>query len=221
MYDIFFISFNESNAEQNWVRVKNLHPNAYRIHGIRSISKAHLVCNQLSSTDKFWTIDGDNWLLEKLPSYVEEINEFDQVQFTTVDAIDHQIDSAGSVKLWKKDSFVNTDMSKGDFCKFATRNSIVIRKTLSEHRYDATPFEAWRHSFRRMVKCFGGILPSNVIELNVNKLEKHKTLNIWSYRGYIDARKYVIECSQEFDKINLINDYIWLEQQFLKCTQQV
>jgi hypothetical protein len=207
-YDIFFISYRESNAEQNWERVKSIHPNAQRVHGVKGISEAHMMCNQLSKTNQFWTIDGDNWLLQKLPKSV--IGGFDLVYFNSIDPIDGQIGSVGGIKLWTKNSIINQDMSKGDFCKFATKNSIVIQKTLSEHRYNATPFESWCHSFRHMVKCFSGIIPLDRLQQNIDIIEKHKTLDRWSYRGYLDAKKYIESCSGDFNKINLINDYDWL-----------
>ena len=61
--NIFFISFNESNQETNWARVLDLHPDAIRLHGIKGIDKVNLACNELCSTENFWTVDGDNWLL--------------------------------------------------------------------------------------------------------------------------------------------------------------
>ena len=64
--DIFFMSFRESNAEENWLRTKELHPKAIRLHGIQGIDQIHLLCNQLSKTEFFWTIDGDNYLTKPL-----------------------------------------------------------------------------------------------------------------------------------------------------------
>lgn len=207
-YDIFFISYRESNAEENWKRLLSFHPNAKRIHGIQGISDAHMVCNQLCKTNKFWTVDGDNWLLKELPKVVD--SNCDLVYFNALDPIDGQLSSIGGVKLWTKNSIINDNMSKGDFCKFATKNSFVIQNTLSEHRYNSTPFESWCHAFRHMVKCFSGIISHEKLQQNIDIMEKHKTLDKWSYRGYLDAKKYVERCNGDFDKINLINDYDWL-----------
>ena len=207
-YDIFFISYRESNAEENWKRVKSLHSDAQRVHGISGIDDAHMECNRLSKTDRFWTIDGDNWLLEELPKTVTR--NFDLIYYNSIDPIDGTTSSIGGVKLWMKDSIMNNNMSNGDFCKYATKTSDVIQKSLSEHRYNATPFETWQHSFRHMVKCFSGIITQTVLQPNIDKMEKHKDLDIWSYRGYLDAKKYVEECNGDFDKINLINDYDWI-----------
>lgn len=207
-YDIFFISYRESNAEENWQRLLSFHREAQRIQNVQGISNSHLLCNHLCKTNKFWTIDGDNWLLQKLPRDVSE--NVGLVYFNSIDPIDGVVGSIGGIKLWTKDSIINDNMSKGDFCKYATETSVVVNKTLSEHRYNATPFESWQHSFRHMVKCFSGIITQKVLQQNIDKMEKHKDLDIWSYRGYLDAKKYVEECNGDFDKINLINDYDWL-----------
>lgn len=212
-YDIFFISYNESNAEINWNRVTQLHPNAQKINGIPSISEAHLHCNTLSRSNRFWTIDGDNWLLESLPSVVNRTE--DLVYFNALNPIDKTVSSAGGIKLWRKDSFINNNMSKGDFCRFATTSSYVVQHTLSEHRFNATPYESWRHAFRHMTKCYSGIIPLDKLQFNIEIFEKHQHLDLWSYRGYIDAKEYVADCRGQFDKVNLINNYDWLKAYFL------
>lgn len=214
-YDIFFISYRESNSEENWERLISFHSNAQRVDNIKGIDTSHLLCNALSNTEKFWTIDGDNWLLCELPEDESILNdENDLIYFNSIDPIDGEVSSIGGIKLWSKNKFINFDMSKGDFCKYATNSSVVNDKILSEHRYNATPYEAWCHSFRHMVKSFSGIIPLIRLQENIRIIEKHKQLNIWSYCGYLDARGYVIECNGDFSKINLINDYDWLEQKY-------
>jgi hypothetical protein len=208
MYDVFFICYDESNREENWQRVLEFHPNAKRIDDIKGISNSHMMCNKLSTTSHFWTVDGDNWLLEEL-NHTETKDE-DLIFYTALDCIDSSVSTIGAVKLWKKNSIINPDMSKGDFCKNATKNSVVVLKSLSIHKYDNTPYEAWRHTFRHMVKSFSGIISHEALELNLINMQKHKDLNQYSYRGYLDAKEYVKRCNGDFNKINLINDYDWL-----------
>jgi hypothetical protein len=215
MYDVFFICYDETNREENWQRVLEFHPDAKRIDGVKGISEAHLRCDSLSTTPYFWTVDGDNWLLKELDvDYRREELLF----FWAIDCIGGRVSTIGAVKLWKKDSFVNKDMSKGDFCKNATSRSMVIQETLSIHKYDSSPYEAWRHTFRHMVKSYSGILPPGTLEVNLANIEKHKDLNAYSYRGYLDAKQYVEECGGDFNKINLINDFDWLNS---KCPKEM
>ena len=208
MYDVFFICYDESNREENWQRVLQFHPNAKRIDAVKGISNSHMMCNELSTTSHFWTVDGDNWLLEGLNE--NETTGEDLIFYTAIDCIDESVSTIGAVKLWKKNSIINADMSKGDFCKNATSTSVAVQKTLSIHKYDVTPYEAWRHTFRHSVKCFAGILPRDALIVYLSHVMKHKKLNQHSYRGYLDAKEYVEHCDGDFNKINLINDYDWL-----------
>lgn len=216
MFDVFFISFDESNKEENWNRLLQFHPDAKRVDGVKGINEAHLICNEQCTTSYFWTVDGDNWLLRPLAIPYDPIG--DLLIFKSLDGVDATISSVGSVKLWKKDSIVNTTMSKGDFCLNATRQSEEKQKIFSIHKYANTPYEAWRHTFRQMVKCYSGILPPHVLEYTERTVQKHKELNPDSYRGLLDAKEYVEECKGFFSKINLINDFDWLKS---KCPKEM
>jgi hypothetical protein len=216
MYDVFFICFGESNQEKNWQRVLELHPTAKKISDIKGISEAHLLCNQLCTTERFWTIDGDNWLLN--PLELTEKRSEDLIFFNAIDPIDGTLSTVGGVKLWRKNSFINEDMTKGDFCKYATKNFSVIEQPFSIHKYDNTPEEAWRHTFRHLVKNMSGIIPRDCLPLNISRVKKHKKLNPYSYRGYLDAKQYMRECKGDFEKINLVNDYDWLRS---KCPKEM
>ena len=65
-YDIFFISYDESNSKQNWNRLLQFHDNSRLIANIKGIAEAHMICNTLSTTERFWTVDADNWLIQSL-----------------------------------------------------------------------------------------------------------------------------------------------------------
>lgn len=212
MNDIFFISFDESNSEQNWNRLLKLHPSAQRVHGINSISESHLECNRLAKTERFWTVDGDNWLLKSIPK--EVIGTQELLVYMTVDPIDQYVCASGGIKSWRKDCFINTDMTKGDFSMHATNTIGCVGEILSIHKYDVTPYESWKHTFRQTVKTLSGIIPASSLYQNVARMEKHKTLNLWSYRGFIEGKDYVAKCNGDFNKINLINDYQWLKEKF-------
>jgi len=81
IWDIFFISYDESNCESNWRRLCEFHPNAKRIHGISGIDRAHRTVNELATTPYFWVIDGDNYLLS--PLVWEEELDVDLIMFKT------------------------------------------------------------------------------------------------------------------------------------------
>ena len=60
MFDIFFVSYRESNADKNWVDLKARFPEAQRIHGVRGIYNAYGEAAKQAKTPYFFTVDGDN-----------------------------------------------------------------------------------------------------------------------------------------------------------------
>ena len=58
--DIFYISFDEPNMEENWANLKSICPWAKRTHGVLGSDAAHKACAEASETDRFISVDGDN-----------------------------------------------------------------------------------------------------------------------------------------------------------------
>jgi hypothetical protein len=219
--DIFFMSFREANAEQNWLRTIELHPRAIRLHGVQGIDNIHMLCNKIAKTKFFWTIDGDNWLTEKLDFDYSTIFA-DLVMFKAIDPLQDTTTLLGGLKLWRTNKFVNTDMSKGDFTLNATKDKQVLDKVFSETRYNCSPFDAWKTSFRHCVKCMTVIFRSRPNAKNLDHyIEQWKSckdinkLNAnWAYNGYLDAKEYSEQYGTDLNELNKINDYDWLEQHF-------
>lgn len=222
-YDIFFISFNESNQERNWQRLRELHPTAMRLHGIKGIDRVHVACDQLATTDWFWTVDGDNWLLEKL-EWLEHEDYVDMLMFHAIDPITAQWTKLGGVKLWRTGSMINKDMSKGDFCLNAVKEKRSPLIAPSRTDYNATPYEAWKTAFRHCVKLLSSIIGDRPLAAGKQMYIDHwaacgdldnGTNNAkWAYRGYTDAQEYVSGCGSNADNLFKINDYTWLTTYF-------
>ena len=217
--NIFFISFNESNQETNWARVLDLHPDAIRLHGIKGIDKVHLACNELCSTENFWTVDGDNWLLEEL---IWDVGvPADLLLFNALNPLNGLPTNLGGVKLWKKDSIINKDMSKGDFCLNATAKKMSLRKVFSRTDYNNTAYEAWKTAFRHCVKLLSSIFKSrsslNYADEYLEQWKRCDTLDNgvnnarWAHQGYLDAVEYVEDTAND---IHNINNYQWLKNYF-------
>lgn len=220
LWDIFFISFRESNCEENWCRLISLHPSAKRLHGIQGIDRAHNAANSLATTEFFWVVDGDNYIID--PLIYNNIPEVDLLMFNTLDPLTNDSTSLGAVKLWRKDSFINKDMSQGDFTLFSVKTKKVLPNILSVSNYNSTPFEAWKTSFRHCVKLLSVILSTRKHATNREKFienwqstQNSTGLNAnWAYKGYLDARDYVKLYDNNLQQLNKINDYDWLEQYF-------
>jgi glyoxylate utilization-related uncharacterized protein len=74
-YDIIYLSYDEPNAEKNYADLLAKVPWAKRIHGVKGSDAAHKACANLSETDRFVTVDGDNIIREDFLN--QEVN-FDE-----------------------------------------------------------------------------------------------------------------------------------------------
>jgi len=214
--DVFFISFRESNCESNWQQLLKFHPNAIRIHGVLGIDKVHVLADKLCTTDYFWTVDGDNWVTEELVFY-NPMN--DLTMFKAIDPITNDTTLLGGVKLWKKGSIINPSMNKGDFSLNATSNKLVLEQTFSITKYNHSPYDAWKTAFRHCVKLQSVIFKNRPGARNLEKYLQHwescefsEELNAgWAWQGFKDSKVFVAQHGEDFDQLNNINDYKWLQ----------
>lgn len=58
--DCIYLSYQEPEKEEFWVKIKNMVPWAKRVDGVKGSDAAHKACAELSDTDRFVVIDGDN-----------------------------------------------------------------------------------------------------------------------------------------------------------------
>ena len=63
--DFVYISYKEPNKEQNWADLKNKVPWAKRVDGVVGFDSAHKAAADVSETDFFISVDGDNIIDEK------------------------------------------------------------------------------------------------------------------------------------------------------------
>ena len=63
-YDIVFVSYNELNADENYNKLLKKYPSAKRVHGVKGIHQAHIKAAQEASTDMFWVVDADAYIVD-------------------------------------------------------------------------------------------------------------------------------------------------------------
>ena len=64
-FDVFFLSYDEPFADLHYADLCNKLPWAKRVHGVEGSDAAHKACAELSETDRFITVDGDNIVNQK------------------------------------------------------------------------------------------------------------------------------------------------------------
>ena len=164
-YDIIYLSYDEPNAEKNYADLCSKVPWAKRVHGVEGSDAAHKACAELSETDRFITIDGDNIIDER---FLNQEIDFDEhanlstsvISWTAKNTINGLTYGNGGIKCWPKNYVLNMRTHENadpnnahaqvDFCwdiKYIQMNG-----TYSEIMNNATPHQAWRAGFREGVK---------------------------------------------------------------------
>ena len=174
-YDIIYLSYDEPNAEKNYADLLTKAPWAKRVHGIEGSDAAHKACAELSETDRFITVDGDNII--RADFLQQELNISDDVKLSESviswcgkNSINGLMYGNGGLKCWPKEYVLNmrthenadpnNEAAQVDFCwdlKFIQQNSCY-----SDVYNNATPQQAWRAGFREGVKMAldRGVKPS-------------------------------------------------------------
>ena len=153
MYDLFFVSYSEPNADENWGLLSERFPHAKRMHGISGIDKAHKACASMSYTKMFWTVDGDTVVDEEF-DFDFEVEPWDRDfihLWYSRNPINGLSYGYGAIKLWPRSVVLAHTDRWTDFT--TSFNGLkVIPQTIAETRFNSSPFEAWKSAFRECVK---------------------------------------------------------------------
>ena len=163
-YDIIYLSYDEPNAEKNYAELKKLVPWAKRVHGVAGSDAAHKACGELSETERFIVIDGDNLIrkdfLNESINFAPGTNLSNAViSWTGYNLINGLTYGNGGIKSWTKETVKNMQTHESvqadkkaqvDFCW--ALEYIQLDSCMSDVENNYTPQQAWRAGFREGVK---------------------------------------------------------------------
>ena len=195
--DIFYISFDEPNMEENWANLKNICPWAKRTHGVFGSDAAHKACASASETERFISVDGDNIVN---PKFFETVIDFSQadvdletsvISWSGINSINGLIYGNGGIKCWpvqyvldmKTHEIAEDEGSQVDFCW--DLNYIQFNEAFSHVMNNATPYQAYRAGFREGVKMSldrGYKVDPDNFEHSLHDKNFHRLL-VWSNIG--------------------------------------
>jgi hypothetical protein len=158
--DCVFLTYDEPNAEENWVKIKNMVPWAKRVHGVKGSDAAHKAAADASTTDRFVLIDGDNIPDAKFFNLTLKINDAVCVyRWRARNHINGLMYGNGGLSVWSKE-FVyamrtheasdGTAENNVEFCFYP--NYYAMHDCYSTTYPNSTEFQAWRAGFREGVK---------------------------------------------------------------------
>lgn len=227
--DIIFISYNESNADKNWVELKSRFPGAKRVHGVSGIANAHKQAAEKSSSEFFFVVDGDNRIKKDFDFSVEGLTLKENTLYVwrCHNPINDLIYGYGAVKLYNKKLLLNrVEGQYLDLATTVTEHYKIVPVVASETHFFHTKEEAWRGAFRESVKLSSEMILRQKNDETKQRLERWKVVNpsyknsLWCLKGVNDGLAFSKRLKENEDLKSLINDFDWLKEQFRKIENE-
>jgi hypothetical protein len=161
---VIYISYDESNCEENWNDLQVKVPWAQRVHGVKGSDNAHKAAANLSETERFISIDADNIVN---PQFFDMSLDFDHDKFkgkaiswASQNYINGLEYGNGGIKCWPKEYVLNMNThenAKSDDIRnqveFCWEDSYVqMANQYSVTCPNGSPGQAFRAGFREGVK---------------------------------------------------------------------
>jgi hypothetical protein len=235
MLDVIFLSYDEPTADENFEILQLFAPHAKRVHGVDGILNAHKECAKASSTNYFYVVDADAVIDELFtfkftPSAYKDaypgVAENKCVYtWRSLNPVNKLIYGYGAVKLFPKRQLLQAKEFKVDMtttigCPFVPKFQIS-----NITAFNTDPFSTWKGAFREATKLASSIIP------NGNNTDNEYRLKVWcDYGEKAEFGKYSIMGAQQgrdfgthyrnnTQALHLINDYVWLKEQFNAATE--
>lgn len=223
-FDIIFLSYDESNAEEHFQQLKSRFPRAKRVNGIKGILAAHTAAAKLAkenNSNMFYVVDAD---AEVYPTfrfdYEPQVCDINSVHIwyskNPVNGLEY---GYGGLKLFPTQPFFEHKEGIVDMSTVISGSVKVIPEVSNITRFNTDPFTTWRSAFRECVK-----LSSRLID-NQQDHETETRLNVWctvgngeygefSVMGANEGKEYGLAHKDQPELLGLINDFTWLESKF-------
>ena len=193
--DVVYLSYDEPQKEEFWVKIKNMVPWAVRVDGVQGSDAAHKAAADASTTDRFILIDGDN-----LP----DMNFFNMTLVMPGDAqnavyrwrarnhINGLMYGNGGISCWTKDFIYNmktheasegNDETDVEFCFDPLY--WAMHDCYSTTYPNGSQYQAWRAGFREGVKmCLNKGTKPSLIDFKDSVHKRNMDhLSIWHNVG--------------------------------------
>ena len=161
--DCIYLTYDEPQREEFWVKIRNMVPWAKRVDGVKGSDAAHKAAAAASDTDRFILIDGDNL---PDPAFFNQTLLFPTAEYEKAvfrwrarNHINGLMYGNGGLSSWTKE-FVNT-MQTHEHSDGRAETQVEfcfdplywpMHDCFSTTYPNGSPFHAWRAGFREGVK---------------------------------------------------------------------
>jgi hypothetical protein len=161
--DCIYLSYDEPNKEEHWVKIKNMVPWAQRVDGVKGSDAAHKAAAEASTTERFILIDGDNL---PDPAFFNQTltfptPEYEQAVFRwrARNHVNGLMYGNGGLSSWTRTFVENMRTHEATDGRTETQVEFcfdplywAMHDCYSTTYPNGSPFHAWRAGFREGVK---------------------------------------------------------------------
>jgi hypothetical protein len=222
MYDIFFISYQEPNADENYQKLIARFPTAQRIHGVKGIHQAHIAAAKRSFTKMFYVVDGDSIIVDDF--FFEHQVHDAELSFVHVwrcqNPVNGLIYGYGGVKLLPKKETIIMDVTRPDMTTSISKNFKAVQKLSNITAFNTDPYNTWKSAFRECAKLSSKVIDRQKDAETLERLDiwctvgEDKPFGKFAIDGAIQGKKYGEENRTNLEEIKKINDFEWLKSRF-------
>ena len=213
--DIIFLSYDEPNAEENWKKLKEKHPRAKRIQGVKGRTQAYHSAASMSDTDYFFavfpTIDiDDSFDFAFQPDRMKNACHYIFHCKNPVNGLEY---GHRAVILYNKHLCLSTIHPSLDFT--LSQPHTVVPQLCGTSHFNTTPEISWRVAFREVIK---------LCEMKPTVESRHR-LKKWCelgkgdnallvQQGALNAVEYYKEHKDDMNALKLSYELEWLKNKF-------
>lgn len=222
-YDIFFLSYNEPNAPQNFELLRHYWPTAKHVSGIKGIDNAHKVCADMSRTPYFFVVDAESEMIDYKVFTYQRPNRFGPPAtyiWHAKNPVNDMEYGWGGIKLFFAEAVQAYDQIDWlDFSSSLDCYFIPIPYAPSWTRFNVSAASAWKAAFRESSKLAWNVRNDS------SKGEIQTRLNTWCTKGsdrlYGDMTIKGANAGKDFahsvstvTELRKINDFDWLDDRY-------
>lgn len=221
-YDVFFISYDEPNAEENWEQLIQKVPYAKRVHRVKGIFNAHKAAAEQSASKMFFVVDGDSEIVDGFDFSLEIFNE--ESKYVHIWKARNPVNGLeygyGGLKLFCTDMFENmTGEMPLDMSTLIGNGVKLIDTVASITRFDSSAFHTYRGAFRECAKLASKQIKNQVDEETDARLEAWLDNGFGKYgteakTGALEGMRFGRAYKNNQAMLAKINDYEWLYEQY-------
>jgi len=218
--DCIFLTYDEPQREEFWIKIKNMVPWAVRVDGVKGSDAAHKAAAAASNTERFILIDGDNMpdpeFFNKTLVYSTEQHEQAVYRWRARNHINGLMYGNGGLSSWTR-TFVNrmrtheaTDGRTETQVEFCFDPLYWPMYDCYSNTYpNGSAFHAWRAGFREGVKmCLQRGTKPTVAEFKNQVLRNLDHMTIWHNVGTdVDYGEWAIAGSRQGTYMTMLTNW--------------